>query len=274
MNIEVPLDLMVPDTVILRGQGRQVEISVGPRLLRQMKGHTGAVNAVAFSADGKRILSGSGWPWGDRTLRLWDVASGAVIRRFQPATDDPGSGTHGPREVPGEVRGVAFTPDGRQSLSGATGGIVQLWDVETGKEIRRFSGHTGTIYDLAISSDGRRALTASRDMTARLWDIASGRELRVLEGHTGWVRSVAFSPDGRRAATGSGPRDHTMRLWDLETGRELKSFEQAGIVRGLAFTPDGVHVIAAVNPKIHNSGGVIHLWDTGARSRGPRVSRA
>ncbi len=157
MNVDVPLDLVVPDTLILRGQGREVEISVGPRLLRSMEGHTGAVFTLAFSPDGKKILSGSGWPWGDRTLRLWDVDSGLEIRKFLAATDDPGPNTHGPREVPGEVHSLAFTPDGRQALSGGTGGIVQLWDVETGAEIRRLAGHTGTIYELAISPDGRRA---------------------------------------------------------------------------------------------------------------------
>lgn len=270
MNVEVPLDLVVPDTLILRGQGREVEISVGPRLLRSMEGHTGAVFTLAFSPDGKKILSGSGWPWGDRTLRLWDVDSGLEIRKFLAATDDPGPGTHGPREVPGEVHSLAFTPDGRQALSGGTGGIVQLWDVETGAEIRRLAGHTGTIYELAISPDGRRALTGSRDKTARLWDLASGREILVLKGHTNWVRSVAFSPDGRRALTGAGPKDHTMRLWDLETGRELKSLEQDGIVRGLAFTPDGVHAIAGVNPEGSNAPGAIHLWDL---DRGVEVRR-
>ncbi|SIO28820.1 RNA polymerase sigma factor, sigma-70 family [Singulisphaera sp. GP187] len=270
MNVEVPLDLVVPDTLILRGQGREVEISVGPRLLRSMEGHTGSVFSVAFSPDGTKILSGSGWPWGDRTLRLWDVASGVEIRRFLTATDDPGAETHGPREVPGEVHSLAFTPDGRQALSGGTGGIVQLWDLETGKEIRRLSGHTGTIYELAISPDGRRALTASRDKTARLWDLASGREIHVLKGHTNWVRSVAFSPDGRRALTGSGPKDHTMRLWDLETGGQLKSLEQAGIVRGLAFTPDGVHAIAGINPELPDVPGAIHLWDL---DRGVEVRR-
>ncbi|WP_406698839.1 sigma-70 family RNA polymerase sigma factor [Singulisphaera sp. Ch08] len=270
MKVEVPLDLVVPDTLILRGQGREVEISVGPRLLRSMEGHTGSVFTVAFSPDGTKILSGSGWPWGDRTLRLWDVASGAEIRRFLAATDDPGPSTHGPREVPGEVHSLAFTPDGRQALSGGTGGIVQLWDVETGNEIRRLSGHTGTIYELAISTDGRRALTGSRDKTARLWDLATGREILVLKGHTNWVRSVAFSPDGRRALTGSGPKDHTMRLWDLETGRELKSLEQDGIVRGLAFTPDGAHAIAGINPERPNTPGAIHLWDL---DRGVEVRR-
>lgn len=270
VDVEVPLDLIVPDTVILRGQGREVKLPIGPQLLRSMDGHTGPVFTAAFSPDGRRILSGSGWPWGDRTLRLWDVASGTEIRRFQAATDDPGPSTHGPREVPGEVHSVAFTPDGRQALSGGTGGIVQLWNVETGEEIRRLSGHTGTIYELAISPDGRRALTASRDKTARLWDLASGREIHVLKGHTNWVRSVAFSPDGRRALTGAGPKDHTMRLWDLETGRELKSLEQAGIVRGLAFTPDGTQAIAGVNPEIPNVPGAIHLWDL---ERGLEVRR-
>ena len=100
MKIEVPLDLIVPDTLILRGQGRQVKIAVGPRLIRQMAGHTGAVNAVAFSPDGKRVLSGSGWPWGDRTLRLWDLSSGLEIRRFPAAADDTGPATL----VPGSSR--------------------------------------------------------------------------------------------------------------------------------------------------------------------------
>ncbi len=266
LDIEVPLNRINPDTVILRGQGRQVKLAVGPRVLRRFEGHTGAVNAVAFSPDGKTILSASGWPWGDRTIRLWDLASGAEVRRFLPATEDPGPTTHGPREVPGEVRSVAFTPDGRRALSGSTGGIIQLWDVATGHEVRRLSGHTGTIYDLAISPDGRRALTGSRDRTARLWDITTGRAIFVFKAHTGWVRSVAFSPDGRRALTGAGPGDHTMRLWDLDTGRELKSLQQEGIVRSLAFTPDGLHAIAAVNaPAI-----AIHLWDL---DRGVNVSQ-
>lgn len=266
INLEVPLDLVVPSTVILRGQGREIEIAIGPRLLRRMQGHTGPVSAVAFSPDGQRILSASGWPWGDRTLRLWDVASGAEIRRFQAARDDSGPATHGPREVPGEVYCLAFTPDGRQALSAGAGGLVQLWDLETGKEIRRFPGHTGTVYDLAISADGHRALTGSRDRTARLWDLSSGREMQCLKGHTGWVRSVAFEfPDCLRAMTGSGPGDPTLRLWNLEKGRELGAFHQDGIVRDLGSVPgppgSGLWAIAAVNPETHNAPGAIHYWD-------------
>ena len=77
MNIDVPLDRVNPDTVILRGHGRQVELAVGPRVVRRFEGHNGPVSAVAIAPDGKRILSASGWPRGDRTIRLWDVAKGS-----------------------------------------------------------------------------------------------------------------------------------------------------------------------------------------------------
>jgi len=204
-------------------------------LVRLFLGHTGPVSQAAFSPDGKRILSGSGWPEGDATIRLWDVATGKELRRFQPKSGMTGAWS-GDRA--NEVNSVAISADGRRALSGGVGAEVILWDLETGKEIRRFSGHTGTIWAVCFSPDGRRALSGSIDHTVRLWDVDSGRQIRVFLGHTAWVHSVCFAPDGGRALSGS--RDKTARLWDVDTGRELRIYgDNPTWVETAVFTPDG-----------------------------------
>ncbi len=121
------------------------------------------------------------------------------------------------------IYSVAFSPDGRHVLTGSEDNIARLWDVETGKEVRRFEGHGGGIISVAFSPDGRYVLTGSWDGTARLWDRDTGKEVRKFEGHATTIWSVAFSPDGRYVLTGS--RDKTARLWDRDTGKEVKTFK-------------------------------------------------
>jgi WD40 repeat protein len=87
-----------------------------------------------------------------------------------------------------------------------------LWDVETGKEVRTFRGHTNTVDGVAFSTDGRRALCAGYHHTLRLWDVATGKELDGI-GHTDTVFCVVFTPDGRFAL--SGGADKLLRLWRL-----------------------------------------------------------
>jgi WD40 repeat protein len=197
-------------------------------------------------------LSGSGWPQGDRTLRLWEVASGKEIRRFDMTGIPLNPEKSGPREAPREVYCLEFTPDGKQAAAGICGGAVGLWDVSTGKLVRQFEGHTGTVYGLAVSNKGDRVLTGGRDSTARLWDAYSGAELLRIESSAAHVRGVAFSPDGKRALLGGW--DHKMRLWDLESAQQLAETKVDDCCRSVAFSPSGGRAASA-------AGNTVCVWD-------------
>ncbi len=210
--------------------------------LRSFTKHTSFVYSVAFSPDGRFVLSGSG----DNTkgeLKLWDVATGKELRTFSGHT--------------GSVRSVAFSPDGRFALSGAEDKTLKLWEVASGTELRSFRGHTGSVNSVAFSPDGHFALSGSGqadEITAtinyegkdyhlsprdenilKLWDVANGKELRSFSGHTGSVRSVAFSPDGRFALSSSW--DGTARVWDAGTGQEIARMMATPGDKWLTITP-------------------------------------
>jgi FOG: WD40 repeat len=152
------------------------------------------------------------------------------------------------------VLSVAFSPDGRYALSGSADDTLRLWDAATGREVRRFEGHTERVRSVAFSPDGRYALSGSDDSTVRLWDAATGREVRCFEGHTERVRSVAFSPDGRYAL--SGTNNKTVHLWDVATGQEIRRFEgHTAIVNSVVFSPDGRYALSGSVDK------TLRLWE-------------
>jgi WD40 repeat protein len=209
------------------------DVATGKPLGRLVK-HTGAVNGVAFSRDGQRLLSGSA----DTTVRLWDVQRRKQLKCFSKHTTI--------------VRCVAYSPDGLHGLSGSRGTDkdnkpqdcgARLWNLKTGKQIRRFET-LGGILSAAFSPDGLRVITGGShpEAAVRLWDVATGTPIHTLHGGSDRILCVAFFPSGKRAI--SGGADHQLRIGELKTPGEVRPFEPLSRApESLAVYPDGRRVL-------------------------------
>ncbi|MEB3328211.1 MAG: hypothetical protein VKQ33_03140 [Candidatus Sericytochromatia bacterium] len=213
-------------------------------------GHTGSVSRVAFSPDGTALSTvGS-----DKTLRLWDVATGGLQRTialpgspngvvFSPdgllvgtaignqvhlwrvasglvAVEVPFDG-----DAPDSFAAVAFSPDGARLAGGRVNGTLTVWNASTGARERSLPGHTQNVGGglsawnvsaVAFSPDSTLLASCASDQTVKLWNAATGELLRTLAGHQGPVTDVAFSPGGGRLVSAS--TDGTLRLWNVVTG--------------------------------------------------------
>jgi WD40 repeat protein len=165
---------------------------------------------------------------------------------------------------------LAVSPDGRLAVTTQIhspdspledGADLWLWDLASGRLVRRFTGHTRGVRCTTFSPDGRLLLSGAGDGTMRLWDVDAGTQLKefkpeILFGRGGgrearaagasFVGSLAFSPDGRRAVSSggvlSGARFQPGQiLWDLRTGREVRRLGGSGLV---AFSPAGDRLLS------------------------------
>jgi len=147
----------------------------------------------------RTVASGSD----DKTVRLWDAASGRARHKLEGHSD--------------YVRSVAWSPDGGTVASGSDDNTVRLWDAASGRARHRLEGHSNLVVSVAWSPDGGTVASGSDDKTVRLWDAASGREKLVLEGHEAGVMLLAWSPDSRILA--SMDSRNALRIWDTANGQ-------------------------------------------------------
>ena len=184
----------------------------------------GWVRSLAFSHDGKRLAAAND----DGSVRVFSLASGKELARATGGLAD-------------RIEHVLFSPSGNSLLIAfAAGGdvAIRLCDSATGKEIRRYKGHTLGVTSLAFAPDGKRFVSGGMDKSLRLWEVAKPKEIRRFDGHEGMVQSVAFSDDGKRLLSGAG--DKTLRTWNADNGAELaKMDEPVGSVNAVAFLLGG-----------------------------------
>jgi WD40 repeat protein len=205
------------------------------------------VRAVAFAPDGTTIVSG-GLEM-DRTLKVWNVGTGELIRTL--------AGHDAAGAVYAEVQAVAFAPGGKLVASAGRDGLVLVWEFDTGKLRHRLAAHHGAALSLAFAPGGGVLASGGEDKVIRLWDLASGRLIRALECDRDAVCALAYSPDGKTLASGytdwayhrgrdtsrfpgrDPGRRNEWRLWDTTTGTLKRSVTEAGRVSSIAFAPDG-----------------------------------
>jgi WD40 repeat protein len=203
------------------------------------------IGAAAYSPDG-RIIATGGF---DDTARLWDAQAGQSIPK--PLSHLKSSW----------IQSVAFSPDGHTLLT-ASGhyvyefrrGEAQLWDVATGKLLRRLSGHEREVTAVAYAADGQTVVTASRDGSVRFWDALTGQPSGEPLRHERWVVSIALSKDGR-IVTACHDRG-TAHIWDIATRMEvLAPLQHPAHVDAVAFSPDGRLIVTGCND------GMVQFWD-------------
>ncbi len=154
-----------------------------------------------------------------------------------------------------QVSCLAFTPDGKQLISGSRLGDLRLWEVSTGREVRSLPGHRLGTHALAISADGRTLISAGGEPAIRVHDLTTGRDT-ILEAQQDEVWAVALSGDGKTLAVGD--RSGKARLLDLTTGKPKLTVGdfQAGVA-SIALSPDGQTLATA------GSGSCgVRLWNT------------
>ena len=203
-------------------------------------GHTGGVNSISFSLDGRVIASGSD----DNTIRLWDGNTGIHLNTLSGHTD--------------WVNSVSFSPDGQTLASGGEDNTVRLWDVRSGELLHTINEHTDSVTSVSFSPDGQVLASGSVDKTIRLWNVSTNDLLYTLTEHTSDVNSISFSPDGQLLASGSS--DWTICLWDVGTGelhRRLDEYtgkeahKASDEVHSVSFSPDGQTLASGSVIKIH-----------------------
>ncbi len=240
--------------------------------------HDGWVTGLAFSPDGKSLLTVGGF-----AVEVWDVVAGKRLAVLNHGTVQvtgaafsadgrtvlTGAGDGRVRfwdlsgqKLLGEplawndwITAVAFRPDGGAFVTAGKRGAVQVWDASTRQPLASFQ-HPGGVTALAFSPDGAMLLTGGPDRTARLWDAESGRPLGSPMAHPQEVTSVAFSPDGSLMLTGC--LDRAARLWDATT-REVvgQPLAHPGEVLAVAFGPDGRTLLTGQG----RAEGDARLWD-------------
>ena len=251
------------------------------RPLRSLPGHTGHVNKIVLSPDGRTVASMGNTPLVrlsdvrssehlhdldipssfveflvfsrdgaslaaayKNTVYIWDVATGEKIRTLE-----------GP-----EICSAALSPDGQTLAGGSSHGTVFLWNMATGEQLHRFQAQSNSVSFMEFSPNGGVLAIGGITDPISFWDPAAGEPVRRLEheAEADWTHSIAFSPAGTILESG---HYESTRLWDVTTGRELCQLkaDTCSFVRCLAFSRNGKKLVEA------RAGDGVYVWEVSTR---------
>lgn len=229
------------------GQGQVVRLHdfASGELLGLLVGHRNVVNALAFSADGTRLISGSE----DRTAIVWDTGSRRRLLTLEGHADG--------------VNAAAVTPDGLRAITASSDRTLRVWRVADGAVLATLQGHTGRVQALAIAPSGRSIASGSDDGRIMLWDV-SGASTRSIDVGAVRIDALSFHPSDDllvATVTAAGGATSTSVI-EVATGAIRAKYDvNAGFARGLAISPDGKSTV------VGDGTGALHLWQTAGTTK-------
>jgi WD40 repeat protein len=200
-------------------QGIEIKTPTGIHAQEPITGSTNALNSLAFSPDGKLLLT-TGF---DSNIRIWDVG----LRAERTRLAETFSG-----------RSCAWSPDGLWIASGSFDGILRVWDA-AGHKGRTLTGQDQQFIGVAFTLDSKQLVSSNVDGSARLWDVGTGLPMREMRGHPRGALGLSLSPDGRYVAVGTG--EPLVKIWEISTGKEVRQIEGTGqsAFFCVSYAPDG-----------------------------------
>ena len=175
------------------------------KLEQSIENHADWVLGVAFTPDGKHLLTASR----DKTAKLWDLKAKESVMTFPDHQNS--------------VYGVAVKADGKVGYSVGEDNNLRAWNATAdGKQVRSFGGHGGPVFKVLPHPKQPLLITCGADKTVRVWNADTGAAVRTLSGHTDYVYALAVSPDGNLIA--SGGYGGEVKVWKTADGANLKTF--------------------------------------------------
>lgn len=239
-----------PDASLLAAGGRIREEGEGSHPIRLydfktgeivglLDGHTNAVMSVAFSPDGRFLVSGSV----DDTAIIWDVAERRALHRLAVHSAD--------------INRVAFTRDGARVVTASDDKTLALWDVKSGTLLSRSVPHAGNVFGLAISPATGEIASSSQGGEVRLSNDKTLAVIRRFRRQAGDILDLSFSPDGKKLLSGTGTAPYRCLVWDVARGDAILTYGGHDlVVVATAISPQG-----QLNVTAGGSNNEIHLWD-------------
>jgi WD40 repeat protein len=239
------LILLASLAVNVFAQQSVAQIEIYPQIGQEVE-----ISSITYSPDGRYVLTADrNRTSGVGSVKIWDAENGRELKTLYSGYRSANSRSF--------CNYAEYSPDGRTALlimNGSEGGIydftngrIHIVDVETGRTLRRISGHTGYVRAAIFSQDGRRIVSCGEDKTIKIWNSENGQEIRTITGHTEAISSVAWGPGGRQLASVVGD---TTRIWDVETGRQIRSITTNDTYNRIKWSTDGRQILLGSSQRV------------------------
>ncbi len=203
--------------------------------VRRFEGHTDMIDAVAFTPDGQRIVTGGF----DEAVRVWEVATGKLLDTIH---------------TPHAVLCLAVSPDGKTVVAGMFGTQVVLWDLKSKRDVHHFIGHeqgnwrggnAGRVLAVAFSPDGTKLASGGEGPMLRVWNVATGKQLAEFPSNGTPIQSIGWTSHGQQIVFGE--YNGTMIWCNVATKQVERRSDGKGYGRWLALSPDDRRLVGGEN---------------------------